>query len=419
MNPAQLLAGISLALTTIRDHKLRAFLTVLGVIIGTGTIIGVGSIITGLDGAITGVLRSFGTNTVIVFKFPIGPRVGNRTAEERQRKPLTYENATAIAERCPSVEYASPYLFPWNPDFRGPQIFKIRYKGNDMFNIDMGGTEEGYARDGGQAEMATGRFFTDFENRHRIPVVAIGEDVAKALFAREEPIGKTVEVNGHSLEVVGVMKRPAASFPGQEDKRVLIPYFTMRKMFPSAKENMLVVAAKPGKLTAAQDEIRAVLRQERRVPPGKPDNFALSTSEQMVEDFRKITAVTAIVMVVLSSIGLLVGGIGVMNIMLVSVTERTREIGVRKAIGARRIDIVVQFLTEAVVLTGLGGLIGMAFGWIISLLARLIFPSVPTTVPLWAAALGVIVSVGIGLFFGIWPANKAARLDPVEALRYE
>jgi putative ABC transport system permease protein len=419
MNPAQLLAGISLALTTIRDHKLRAFLTVLGVIIGTGTIIGVGSIITGLDGAITGVLRSFGTNTVIVFKFPIGPRVGNRTAEERQRKPLTYENATAIAERCPSVEYASPYLFPWNPDFRGPQIFKIRYKGNDMFNIDMGGTEEGYARDGGQAEMATGRFFTDFENRHRIPVVAIGEDVAKALFAREEPIGKTVEVNGHSLEVVGVMKRPAASFPGLEDKRVLIPYFTMRKMFPSAKENMLVVAAKPGKLTAAQDEIRAVLRQERRVPPGKPDNFALSTSEQMVEDFRKITAVTAIVMVVLSSIGLLVGGIGVMNIMLVSVTERTREIGVRKAIGARRIDIVVQFLTEAVVLTGLGGLIGMAFGWIISLLARLIFPSVPTTVPLWAAALGVIVSVGIGLFFGIWPANKAARLDPVEALRYE
>jgi len=392
---------------------------VLGVIIGTGTIIGVGSIITGLDGAITGVLRSFGTNTLIVFKFPIGPRMSNQTAEERQRKPLTYENAVAVAERCPSVEYASAYLFPWNPNSRGPQIFKIRYKGNDMFNIDMGGTDPGYARDGGQAEMQTGRFFTEFENKHRMPVVAIGEDVGKALFAREDPLGKTVEVNGHSMQVVGVMKRPAASFPGQEDKRVLLPYFAMRKMFPSAKENMLVISALPGRLAAATDEVRAVLRQERRVAPGKPDTFALSTSEQMVEDFRKITAMTAIVMVVLSSIGLLVGGIGVMNIMLVSVTERTREIGIRKAIGARRIDIVVQFLTEAVVLTALGGMIGMAFGWTISLLARLVFPSIPTSVPLWAAGLGLVVSVGIGLFFGIWPANKAARLDPVEALRYE
>ncbi len=416
MSLAQLWAGISLALNTIREHKMRAFLTVLGVIIGTGTIIGVGSILTGFDGAVTGVLRSFGTNNLIIFKFPIG--FHNATAEERQRKPLTYEEAMAIVERCPSVEHASPYLFPWNPNSRGPQIFSIRYKGNDMFQIDMGGTEEGYV-EGGQAEMMTGRFFTDTENRHHMPVVAIGEDVGKALFAGQNPIGKTVEVTGHSLEVVGVMKRPAASFPGQEDRRVLIPYFTMRKMFPSAKENMIIVAAKPGMLAVATDEVRAVLRQERRVPANQPDNFAISTSEQMVEDFRKITSVTALVMVVLSSIGLLVGGIGVMNIMLVSVTERTREIGVRKAIGARRIDIVIQFLTEAVVLTGMGGLIGMALGWTISMIARLVFPSLPTTVPLWAAGLGVVVSVGIGLFFGIWPANKAARLDPVDALRYE
>jgi putative ABC transport system permease protein len=193
----------------------------------------------------------------------------------------------------------------------------------------------------------------------------------------------------------------------------------MHKMFPLAKENMIVVSAKPGRMAAAIDEVRAVLRQERRVPPSKNDNFAISTSEQMVEDFHKLTAVTALVMVVLSSIGLLVGGIGVMNIMLVSVTERTREIGVRKAIGARRIDIIVQFLTEAVVLTGLGGCLGMFFGWVVSLAARMIFPTLPTTVPLWAAGLGVVVSVGIGLFFGIWPANKAARLDPVVALRYE
>jgi putative ABC transport system permease protein len=417
MNLTQLFAGISLALNTIREHKMRAFLTVLGVIIGTGTIIGVGSIITGLDGAVTGILRSFGASNLIVFKFRI-PHFGSLSTDERQRKPISYENAVAIAERCPSVDHVSPYLFPWDPNSHSPQIDKIRYKGNDMFQIDMGGTEEAYAA-GGQAEMKEGRFVTDLENAHHMPVVVIGEDVGKALFASESAVGKDVYLDGHSLTVIGVMKRPAASFPGQQDSRVLLPYLTMRKLFPGAKENMLIVVPKPGKMAAAEDEVRAVLRVERRDGYSKPDSFAISTSEQMVEDFRKITSVTALVMVVLSSIGLLVGGIGVMNIMLVSVTERTREIGVRKAIGARRIDIVVQFLTEAVVLTGLGGMVGMAFGWLISMAARLIFPNLPTSVPLWAAGLGLVVSVGVGLFFGIWPANKAARLDPVVALRYE
>jgi putative ABC transport system permease protein len=172
-------------------------------------------------------------------------------------------------------------------------------------------------------------------------------------------------------------------------------------------------------MAAALDEIRVILRQERRVPYSKPDNFFVSTSEQMIEDFRQLTSVVALVLVVLSSIGLLVGGIGVMNIMLVSVTERTREIGVRKAIGARRSDIVIQFLTEAVVLTAMGGTIGMLFGWGVSRIARFAFPTLPTEVPIWAVGLGIAVSVGIGLFFGIWPASKAARLDPVEALRYE
>jgi putative ABC transport system permease protein len=219
--------------------------------------------------------------------------------------------------------------------------------------------------------------------------------------------------------VVGAMARMSASFPGQEDRRVLLPFFTMRKMFPTAKQIMLVIVAKPGMINSGLDEAQMVLRTMRKDPPNKPDDFWLSTGSQMLEDFHRITATVAIVMVALSSIGLLVGGIGVMNIMLVSVTERTREIGIRKAIGARHMDIVLQFLTEAVVLTSLGGLLGMTLGWLLSVVFRLVFPNVPTSVPLWAAALGVLVSVGVGLFFGTWPAMKAARLDPVIALQYE
>ncbi len=402
---------IGLALATLRENKVRSFLTVLGVIIGTGTIIAVGSILAGLDGAVTGVIRSMGSNTAVVFKMRMGPNFGGRTAEERNRKPLTYENAVSLAERCPSVERVSPYLF-------GTFMGRARYKGNEYINPQIAGTDESYAFSG-QAEMLAGRFFTETENRHHLPVTVLGEDAYKSMFGMEDAIGKKVTVAGSEVEVIGVMKKPAASLPGQDDGRVLLPYFTMHKLFPSAQENMLIVIAKNGQVPAAIDEVRVVLRQERHVGLSAPDNFFISTADQMVEDFRSVTAMITIVMVVLSSIGLLVGGIGVMNIMLVSVTERTREIGVRKAIGARRRDIVIQFLTEAVVLTGLGGLAGMSVGWVISMISHLAFPNLPTSVPLWAAGLGIVVSVGIGLFFGIWPASKAARLDPVEALRYE
>jgi len=405
-----------MALGTIREHKLRSFLTVLGVIIGTGTVIAVGSIITGLDSTISNIFRSMGPNTMLVFKFSIGPRFGHLSSEERLRKPLSLENARAVAERCPSVEYVSPYLLPPNLFTRGG-INRARYKGDEIYDFQFGGTEEGYAAGG--TVMTSGRFISDTDNKHHLPVVVIGEDIRKSWFPSVDPVGKWIEINGHQLQVIGAMERPAASFPGEEDRRLLLPYFTMKKMFPNAKENMLVVIARAGMLAPAMDEVRNILRIERRVPYDKPDSFSISTPQQMLEDFRSIMAVTAIVMVVLSSIGLLVGGIGVMNIMLVSVTERTREIGVRKAVGAKRSDIIVQFLTEAVVLTGLGGLLGMTLGWLISLASHLIFPNLPTSVPLWAVVMGIAVSVSVGLFFGIWPAAKAARLDPVEALRYE
>ncbi len=404
--------GIVLAIQTIRSHKLRAFLTVLGVIIGTGTIIGVSAILTGFDASVAGALSSFGPNSIIVFKFPVGPRTGRLSPEERTRKNLSYLNAINIRERCPAVEDVSTMLFP----NRGP--INVHFKGNDMYDVNLIGVEEAYAR-GGQVDLHLGRFFSEEESRRRMPVVVIGEALEKGLFSGENPVGKAILVDGHEFTIIGTTLRPAASMFGDTDNRVLLPYWSMQKMYPSARENAIVVTAKDGQLPKALDQVRVSLRIDRHVPYDKPDNFALSTAEQMVADFRQITAMTFLVMVVLSSIGLLVGGIGVMNIMLVSVTERTYEIGIRKALGARRMDILVQFLLEAAALTFLGGILGVMFGWAIALIARLVFTSIPASVPVWAALAGIGVSVSVGLFFGLWPANKAARLDPVVALRYE
>lgn len=405
-----ILSVIGLALATVRENKLRSLLTVLGVVIGTGTIIAVGSIMAGFDGAVTGVIRSFGTNTAFVTR--TGAFQDTPTAEERRRKDLTYEQALAIEEYSPSVEYVSPILGA------SGGIIRARYKGNDMLQVQFFGTDEHYA-DTGQVDLREGRFFTETENKRRVMVAVLGADAYKSLFGSEPALGKTILVAGQQFEVIGLLNKPATAIPGQSDNQIIVPYFVIKKMYPNSRDHQFMVKAQEGKLSAAIDEMRIALRLARRDKFGEQDSFSISTSDQLVDQFRSITAMTTLVLVVLSSIGLLVGGIGVMNIMLVSVTERTREIGVRKAIGARRGDIVLQFLTEAVVLTGLGGLLGMLGGWMVSLAVRFALPSLPTLVPTWAVVAGIGVSVGIGLFFGIWPASKAARLDPVEALRYE
>ena len=409
--------NLMLALDTLRTHKFRSFLTILGVLIGTTTVIAVTSIIAGLDRQLVDVAEQFGTRTLWVYKLELGAPHA-MTREERLRKPLTYEDAMAIKDQCPDVETVSVELFRQMTDFGLPPV-TARYKGLNMSDaLYVGVTAEHLKLI--NATVGQGRFFSDVEDTHRRDVVVIGNTVRERFFEHVDPIGKTILVDGHSLEVVGTLTK-FKSFLGddQNDKAILAPYGTFKKAYPEAKDHFVCVLTKQGRMDQAKDEVVELLRRRRHVKPGEPDNFGISSAESLIGQFRQVIGTVALVMVVISSIGLLVGGIGVMNIMLVSVTERTREIGVRKAVGARRRDITWQFLLEAMTLTASGGLLGILIGWLISLTIRLLVPSLPSSVPLWAVVSGFCVATSVGLFFGMWPAVKAARLDPIVALRYE
>jgi putative ABC transport system permease protein len=409
--------NLQLALDTLRTHKFRSFLTVLGVVIGTTTVIAVTSIVAGLDKRLVDVAEQFGTRTLWVYKLELG-NPHRLTQEERTRKSLSYEDAMAIKEECPSVENVSVELFPGLAEFGLPPV-TAKYKGHDMLDaMFLGVTAEHVHLL--NATLGAGRFFTESEDLHRRDITVIGDSVRKRFFENEDPVGKTLVVDGHSLEVIGVLTK-FKSFLGddQNDRFILTPYNTFKKSYPAAKDHIIFVLAQQGKMERAKDEVTEILRRRRHVKPNDPDNFGIASAESIIGNFRQIISTVALVMVVISSIGLLVGGIGVMNIMLVSVTERTREIGVRKAIGARRSDITWQFLLEAMTLTASGGLIGILIGWLLSVTIRTLVPSLPSTVPLWSVITGFVVATSIGLFFGMWPAVKAARLDPIAALRHE
>lgn len=409
--------NLLLALDTLRTHKFRSFLTVLGVLIGTTTVIAVTSIIAGLDKQLVDVAEQFGTRTLWVYKLQLGAP-HRLTRDERLRKPLSYEDAMAIKEQCPSTETVSAELFREMTDFGLPPV-TARYKGQNMIDAIYVGVTPDHLRLI-NATLGEGRFFTNADDLHRRDVAVIGHGVRERFFAHEDPIGKILVVDGHSLEIVGTLTK-LKSFLGddQNDKAIMAPYLTFKKTYPEAKDNFICVLVQPGKMDQAKDEVTELLRRRRHVKPTEPDSFGISSAESVIGQFRQIISSVALVMVVISSIGLLVGGIGVMNIMLVSVTERTREIGVRKAVGARRSDITWQFLLEAMTLTASGGIIGIVVGWLLSSAIRTFVPSLPSTVPLWSVVAGFTVAVGVGLFFGLWPAVKAARLDPIAALRYE
>jgi putative ABC transport system permease protein len=402
------------AMDTLRAHKMRSALTVFGVVLGVSVIMLVAGILAGFDQKIQEQINQFGADTAFVSKWDQGRHNGPPPLEERQRKPLTLDDARAIQESCPAVQNVTAFMMTgWE------QSHSVRTKAGEVTGIDFRGVQPNFGQVYANASTLEGRFISEGDDLHREKVVMLGENVAPVLFPEGHPIGKDVMIDGSDFQVVGVVEKPKGGFGmGDEDRRVLIPFSTFRKTYPSSDEVNMRIQAKPGMVDQMVDQAREVLERRRNVPYGGKDNFSIATAEQQVQEFHSIMQMTYIVTTVIASVGLLIGGVGVMNIMLVSVTERTREIGVRKAIGAKRSDITWQFLLEAMALTGAGGVIALV---LVNLLVLLIRWGLhwPSSVPGWAAVTGVAVSVSIGLIFGVWPAIKAAKLDPVEALRYE
>jgi putative ABC transport system permease protein len=412
---------ITQALVTLWVHKFRSFLTVLGVVIGTATVIAVGSVITGMQKGVKEQVEQFGTNTALITRFRMGPdRRRRMTDEERQRKPITLEDAQAIIQ-LPSVAAASPIL---RPSGRPPSV---KYRSSEVQMSDVRGVWASFAntRD---ITIARGRFFTDTEDQHKSEVCVIGSNIAEKLFAGYDPLGLEVSVGTKQFRVIGILEKakssPMMGPPGggggmNPDNWVFIPYEVMRAMYPAQEDHVITVRAETGQYEKMIDDVTELMRRRRRVPVDQPENFAVNLPSAMIDTFNSVLGIIAMIVIPIVGVALLVGGIGVMNIMLVSVTERTKEIGIRRAIGARRSNIISQFLLEAITLTGLGGLIGIGFGFLISSLINKFAPSIPSSVPLYSVALGFSFSVFIGLVFGIYPAFKASRLDPIEALRYE
>ena len=411
---------LRMALDNVRSNKFRSFLTVLGIVIGVTAAIVVASILTGMRQSIIAIIEEYGTNNIYAFHLTTGPRVNSDRAE-RLRKPLTSADADAIKAQATSVEDLA-IVSPNIGYSGGPFDDNINYQGRNYRWGNTSGVTPNYS-DISNITIREGRFITEADNDQRRNVVVIGVNAADALFPGQAGniAGTEVRRGGYNFEIIGVLEKRKAAFFGEneEDNAVMIPLRTAQKVAPARGWLLFVLRARSGQLNEALTQAEDVLRRRRNVKFGAPDDFDIKTADNFVKQFDSIFAMIGLVAIAISSLGLLVGGIGVMNIMLVSVTERTQEIGIRKALGARRRDITNQFLFEAMTLTFLGGMLGVVLAIGISKLVMLLFPSLPASVPMWAVTTGVTVSVGVGLIFGVWPARKAARLDPIECLRYE
>ena len=409
------------ALLAVRAHKLRASLTVLGIVVGVATVIAMVSIVTGFNNNMIRNFQSFGASLVLFQKYEprFGP--GGPTPEgELRRKELTMEDAAALRE-IPEMRAVSPQRYLWNNT-----DYHLKFRDAEARSPRVFGVMEEYPIATNRL-ISVGRFLTPTEVDHAADVMVIGEDIREKLFPREDPIGKRVSLGHDTYSVIGLFEKKGKMFGDSQDNFVVIPITTFDRRFPWVKAGtsdgdalrIATVPYTPDQVSVVIEKARTILRTRRHVRFDKPDDFGIITPDKMIESFQGITQGITLAMVFIAFVSLLIGGVGVMNIMLVSVTERTREIGVRKAVGAFRRDIVLQFLTEATTLSLLGGAIGVIVGIAIPAAVKRAFEALPAETPLWAVFVGLLVSMSVGIFFGLYPAVKASRLDPIEALRYE
>jgi putative ABC transport system permease protein len=409
--------NLRLAADAIWNHRFRSLLTILGIVIGITTVVTVSSLLTGLRKGIVVFFEEFGPDNIFVSRFSGDPS-SQGTPKEQKRRPLSPSYADDIRRLCPSVVDVSLSLFV--PGIIGGRPLTAKVPGYESDNVGLVGTTAN-GIDLQPRNFIGGRWFTQDEEARTMRVAVIGPSVADALFPGESAVGRAMTVDGAEYLVIGVTEKAKGGFFGENgiDRQITIPFATARLRYPQLDNFFITAKAVEGQRDSAIEEMRTTLRKIRRTPREADDDFNLTTPDQIIKQFDRINSLIILVSIAISGLGLLVGGIGVMNIMLVSVTERTKEIGIRKAIGARKPDIVFQFLMEAVALTGVGGILGIVVSILVTMLVSRLVPSLPSETPPWAIVAGLGVSVAVGVFFGVWPATKAARLDPVEALRYE
>jgi len=410
---------VQMATEAIRTNKMRSGLTVLGIIIGVAVVIGVSSIGRGLDDNVRDRFATVGANDIFVFH--LEPFTFGRMSEEmRARKDLTAEDADALRD-LPHVRAVAAMIRLFRPEI-GSGTYAVKYQGRKAKNTMLEGNTPSML-DVMDLPISSGRWFSEFDDEHRSPVVVLYHDTAEELFGNEDPLGKEVAIEGRLFQVIGTVGKIQSVFNrGKDpaDNRVVFPLRTFKMLHPELKQHWIVVkATSHDDVPKAEDEIREMLRRRRKVPFDKPDNFAIFTTDSLFEVWNQVTGGLFIGMFAISSVGLIVGGVGVMNIMLVSVTERTREIGVRKAVGARRQDILLQFSLEAILLTAVGGIMGILAGAILVWAIPAVWPSLPARMSIFWVTFGFSSAAAVGLIFGIYPAWKAANLDPIESLRYE